>query len=319
MDRDEQQLKPTNEIVKLVLNSNSSLATNTNPIQVEIQMPVHLQKVYMYEAETQTSFDDNHNNNNDVSDLLSKEAGDEARLTGSNKYGLLSLDEYQIMRTGEEHCLKKYFSDDDISLTDEEIIVEKQMKEMNLDEDVDRTVLIENLNNNASTILHTSNSNLSNTLLLDDTTHLSATLAQSTSSRISHSRYIQTFKGNDDRDGDGDDDVDVDDDDDDDNDEELDQLIASTFTPNIEHEEILSTTNKIYSNHKNLSSIRCFVRQAINSCRQNLTLVDQLLENIPSSYEHILQRKVHRTNCIVNIPNTIKGLQYYPSTSVQTE
>ncbi|CAF2777694.1 unnamed protein product [Rotaria sp. Silwood2] len=298
MDRDEQQLKPTNEIVKLVLNSNSSLTTNTNPIQVEIQMPVHLEKVYMYEAETQTSYDDNKNN---ISDLLSKEAGDEARLTGSNKYGLLSLDEYQIMRTGEEHCLKKYFSDDDISLTDEEIIVEKQMKDMNLDED--RTVLIENLNNNASTILHTSHSNLSNTLLIDDTTHLSATLAQSTSSRISHSRYIQTFK----------DDVD-------DDDEELDQLIASTFTPIIEHEQILSTTNKIYSNQKNLSSIRCFVRQAIDSCRQNLTLVDQLLENIPlSSYEHILQRKVHRTNCIVNIPNTIKGLQYYPSTSVQTE
>ncbi|CAF4394195.1 unnamed protein product, partial [Rotaria sp. Silwood2] len=132
MDRDEQQLKPTNEIVKLVLNSNSSLTTNTNPIQVEIQMPVHLEKVYMYEAETQTSYDDNKNN---ISDLLSKEAGDEARLTGSNKYGLLSLDEYQIMRTGEEHCLKKYFSDDDISLTDEEIIVEKQMKDMNLDED----------------------------------------------------------------------------------------------------------------------------------------------------------------------------------------
>ncbi|CAF3703803.1 unnamed protein product [Rotaria sp. Silwood1] len=310
MDRDEQQLKPTNEIVKLVLNSNSSLTTNTKPIQVEIQMPVHLQKVYMYEAETQTSFNDdnNNNNNNNISDLLSKEAGDEARLTGSNKYGLLSLDEYQIMRTGEEHCLKKYFSDDDISLTDEEILVEKQMNQMNLDEEVDRTVLIENLNNNASTILHTSHSNLSNTLLIDDTTHLSATLAQSTSSRISHSRYIQTLKDNED-----------DDDDDDDNDEELDQLIASTFTPIIEHEQISSITNKIYSNHKNLSSIRCFVRQAIDSCRQNLTLVDQLLEHIPSSYEHIHQRKVHRTNCIVNIPNTIKGLQYYPSTSVQTE
>lgn len=151
------------------------------------------------------------------------------------------------------------------------------------------SVLIENLNNNASTILRTSHSNLSNTLLLDDTTHLSATLAQSTSSRISHSRYLQTFKQ-----------------DDDDNDEELDQLVASTFTPNNDNE-------------KNLSSIRWFVRQAINSCRQNLTLVDQLLDNIPSSYEHILQRKIHRTNCIINIPNTMKGLQYHPSTSVQTE
>jgi hypothetical protein len=77
MDTDEQQSKPTNEIVKLVLNSNSSLTTNTNPIQVEIQMPVHLKKIYMYEAETQTS-------SNEITDLLSKEAGDEARLTGSN-------------------------------------------------------------------------------------------------------------------------------------------------------------------------------------------------------------------------------------------
>ena len=132
MDTDEQQSKPTNEIVKLVLNSKSSLTTNTNPIQVEIQMPVHLQKVYMYEAETQTSL-------NEISDLLSKEAGDEARLTGSNKYGLLSLDEYQIIRTGEEHCLKKYFSDDDVSLSDEEITVEKQMEQMNLDDKGDRT------------------------------------------------------------------------------------------------------------------------------------------------------------------------------------
>jgi hypothetical protein len=133
MDADEQQLKPTNEIVKLVLNSNSS--STSNPIQVEIQMPVHLQKVYMYEAETQTS------NNNEISDILSKEAGDEARLTGSNKYGLLSLDEYQIIRTGEEHCLKKYFSDDDVSLSDEdeEMTVEKQMKQMNLAEEGDRT------------------------------------------------------------------------------------------------------------------------------------------------------------------------------------
>lgn len=132
MNRDEQQSKPTNEIVKLVLNSNSSLTTNSKPIQVDIQMPVHLQKVYMYEAETQTSFDN-------ISDLISKEAGDEARLTGSNKYGLLSLDEYQIIRTGEEHCLKKYFSDDDVSLTDEESTVEKQMKQMNLDEQGHRT------------------------------------------------------------------------------------------------------------------------------------------------------------------------------------
>jgi hypothetical protein len=132
---------------------------------------------------------------------------------------------------------------------------------------------MENLNNNAS---HSD-------FLFDDTTHLSATLAQSTSSRISHSRYLQTFK--------------------EDNDEELDQLVASTF-----------------SNHTNFSSIRNFLRQAINSCRENLTLVDQLIENLPSSsYEHILHRKIHRTNCILNIPNTIKGLEYYPSTSVQTE
>lgn len=131
MDMDEKQSKPTNEIVKLVLNS--SQTTNTNPIQVEIQMPVHLQKVYMYEAETQTS------SSNEISDLLSKEAGDEARLTGSNKYGLLSLDEYQIIRTGEEHCLKKYFSDDDISLSDEELTIEKQMKEINFDDKEDRT------------------------------------------------------------------------------------------------------------------------------------------------------------------------------------
>jgi len=129
MDTDEQQSKPTNEIVKLVLNSKSSL---TNPIQVEIPMSVHLQKVYMYEVETQTS-------SNEISDLISKEAGDEARLTGSNKYALLSLDEYQIIRTGEEHCLKKYFSDDDVSLSDEDITVEKQMEQMNLDERGDRT------------------------------------------------------------------------------------------------------------------------------------------------------------------------------------
>ena len=134
-------------------------------------------------------------------------------------------------------------------------------------------ILVENLNNNASTILHPSHSNLSNTLLLDDTTHLSATLAQSTSSRVSHSRYLQTSKDN----------------------------------------------NSSSSNQKNISSIRCFVRQAINSCQQNLTLVDQLLETMPSSYEHILQRKIRRTNCIMNIPNPVKGLQYYPSTSVQTE
>jgi len=136
MDKDEQQSKPTNEIVKLVLNSkSSSLTTSTtiNPIQVEIQMPVHLEKVYMYEAETQTL------SSNEISDFLSKEAGDEARLTGSNKYGLLSLDEYQIIRTGEEHCLKKYFSDDDVSFSDEEITVENQMEQMNLDDKGDRT------------------------------------------------------------------------------------------------------------------------------------------------------------------------------------
>ncbi len=128
------------------------------------------------------------------------------------------------------------------------------------------SVIIENLNNNA----RTSHSDLSNTLILDDTTHLSATLAQSTSSRISHSRYLQTFKEED-------------------------------------------------NNHKvSSSSIRWFVRQAINSCRENLTLVDQLLENIPS-YDPILQRKLPRTNYTMNTPNTIKGLRYYPSTSVQTE
>ncbi len=82
----------------------------------------------MYEAETQTS------SSNEISDLLSKEAGDEARLTGSNKYGLLSLDEYQIIRTGEEHCLKKYFSDDDVSLSDDDMTVEKQLEKMNFDE-----------------------------------------------------------------------------------------------------------------------------------------------------------------------------------------
>jgi hypothetical protein len=130
MDTDEQQLKPVNEIVKLVLNSKTS---SINPIQVEVQMPVHLQKVYMYEAETQTL------SPNEISDFLSKEAGDEARLTGSNKYGLLSLDEYQIIRTGEEHCLKKYFSDDDISLSDEELTIEKQMKQINFDDKEDRT------------------------------------------------------------------------------------------------------------------------------------------------------------------------------------
>ena len=151
MDMDEQQVKPTNEIVKLVLNSSGSLMNHpVNPLQVEVQMPVHLQKVYLYEAETQTS-------SSELSDRLSKEAGDEARLTGSNKYGLLSLDEYQILRTGEEHCLKKYFSDDDLSLSnddndeakddDEEqeegerpsaFDVERQLKQMSLGDRGDR-------------------------------------------------------------------------------------------------------------------------------------------------------------------------------------
>ena len=147
MDTDEQQLKPTNEIVKLVLNSNSSLkSTLTNPIQVEIQMPVHVEKVYMYEAETQTSSSliTSSSSSSKSSDLLSKEAGDEARLTGSNKYGLLSLDEYQIIRTGEEHCLKKYFSDDDDQVSfsdDEEISLEKQFQQIHFDdkETQDRT------------------------------------------------------------------------------------------------------------------------------------------------------------------------------------
>lgn len=140
MHTDEQQSKPTNEIVKLVLNSKSSSSfksTSTNPIQVEIQMPVHVEKVYMYEAETQTS--SSSSSPHELSDLLSKEAGDEARLTGSNKYGLLSLDEYQIIRTGEEHCLKKYFSDEDVSFSDEEISVEKQLEQMNFEEKEDRT------------------------------------------------------------------------------------------------------------------------------------------------------------------------------------
>jgi hypothetical protein len=131
MDTDEQQLRPTNEIVKFVLNPKTMMTTN--PIQVEVQMPVHVEKIYMYEAETQTL------SPNELSDLLSKEAGDEARLTGSNKYGLLSLDEYQIIRTGEEHCLKKYFSDDEISLSDDELIIDKQMKQINFDEQEDRT------------------------------------------------------------------------------------------------------------------------------------------------------------------------------------
>lgn len=307
MDTDEQQLKPTNEIVKLVLNS-SLKSTLTNPIEVEIQMPVHVEKVYMYEAETQTS---------DGSDLLSREAGDEARLTGSNKYALLSLDEYQIIRTGEEHCLKKYFSDDDVSFSDdeEEISLDKQLQQIQLedkeDEEEDRTGemeriiehvfscirytgLRENVNNNASIhLLHPSSSNLSNTLLFDDTTQLTATLAVSTSSKISHSRYLPTFE------------------------EEFQPLIPiesmgnDIHLPSIKHEE--------EKKKKNISSIRCFVRQAIDTCRQNLTMVDQLLEHLPSSYGHILQRKIHRTNCIVNIPNSIKGLQYSPSMSVQTE
>jgi hypothetical protein len=73
------------------------------------------------------------------------------------------------------------------------------------------------------------------------------------------------------------------------------------------------------TNQKNFSSIRWFVRQAIDSCQQNLTLVNQLLDQVPLSYEHILQRKVHRMNCILNAPNSMKGLQYCPSTSAQTE
>jgi hypothetical protein len=209
---------------------------------------------------------------------------------------------------------------------------------------------IDNINNNASTILHTSRSDLSRAVFLDDTTHLSATLAQSTSSRISHSRYLPICQA----DGESDD-----------NDDELDQLVASTFTPlmitNDENDEQqqqqlqrlqkqqqqqqqelssslsssssaaavsgkvlaarVSTESQLhYTNQRKLCSIRNFVRQAIHSCRENLTLVDQLLEHIPaSSYEHVLQRKVRRIDCIMNMPNSIKGLQYYPSTSVQTE
>ncbi|UJR31806.1 hypothetical protein I4U23_019283 [Adineta vaga] len=259
MDMDEQQSKVTNEIVKLILNSKSSLSTTMNPIEVEIQMPVQLQKVYMYEAETQTT-------SNEISDYLSKEAGDEARLTGSNKYGLLSLDEYQIIRTGEEHCLKKYFSDDDLSLSDggeeeEEISMEQQMKQMTFDDKIDKT-------------------ELSNTFFMNDTTHLSATLAQSTSSQISHSRYMQISKDS--------------------------SLIEDTCS----------------KSKRKMSSIRLFVRQAIDSCRENLTLVNHLLEHIPQSstnHDH-QQRNCHeQTNSILNLSNPIKGLQFYPSSSVQTE
>ena len=133
-------------------------------------------------------------------------------------------------------------------------------------------------------------------MLFDDTTQLTATLAASTSSRISHSRYLPTFQ------------------------EEMEQLIPTDSTPMMEDDVNLpSINNAKEEKKKNISSIRCFVRQAIDTCRQNLTIVDQLLENLSSSYGHILQRKVHRTNCIVNIPKSIKGLQYSPSTSVQTE
>ncbi|CAF1073900.1 unnamed protein product [Adineta ricciae] len=279
MDMDEQQSRVTNEIVKLILNSKSSASASTtiNPIEVEIQMPVQLHKVYMYEAETQTT-------SNEISDCLSKEAGDEARLTGSNKYALLSLDEYQIMRTGEEHCLKKYFSDDDLSQSndEEEIDIAKQMKQITFDENKDRTVGMENFNNNASTVLHTSPSELSNTFLLDDTTHLSATLAQSTSSQISHSRFLPTCKE--------------------------------------KSDEKLKIRSSSKSKRK-ISSIRLFVRQAIDSCRENLSLVNHLLEHIPStSFNDLEHGKLYqKSNCTLNLSNSIKGLRFYPSSSVQTE
>ena len=286
----------SNESVKFVLSSKPAAA-----LQLDMQMPVHVQQIYSYEAETQTSTPD-------FVDRLSKEADDEARLTGSNKYGLLSLDEYQILRSGEAHCLKKYFSDDDDDDDDdasrsdaakEEVNVEQQMNGMSLDEPDKSSGRLENFNNNASSLLRSTRSNLSNTLLFDDTTHLSATLAQSTSSRVSHSRYLQILK------------QDVDDDDD-----ELDRLVASTFTSSMNRDD----ERGVQFDTTQIASIRAFVRQAINVCQENLTLVDQLLEHIPAStYEHVLQRRVRRTDCIMDIPNAIKGLRYCPSTSVQTE
>lgn len=232
-------------------------------------MPVQLQKISLYEAQTQTT----------LSPSSSKEKlVDE--LTSSEKYALLSLDEYQIIRTGEEHCLKKYFSDDDRSETNEPL----SSSAMKIDD---------NLNNNASTVLHQSPSDL-----LDDATHLSAALAQSTSSRISQSRCLGHSKSNAPLD---------DDDEEEEDDDELDQLVASTFTP--------SRRNSF--EQKDLSSIR----QAIESCRENLNLVAELLEHHRSSttFEHLHQRKVRRSNCLIQMPNSIKGLQYYPSTSVQTD
>lgn len=310
---DEQSSKPSNEIVKLVLNSKRSLTSSTNPLELEILMPVDVQKVYFYEAETQTTKE---SENDSISDQLSREAGDEARLTGSNKYGLLSLDEYQIIRTGEEHCLKKYFSDDDRSIDDSadeenrtEIEVDQQLQTLTLNDRFHRNSL-ENVNNNASILLRRSHSNLSNTFYLDENTHLSATLAQSTSSRISHSRYLPVRSNN------------LDDDEDDD---ELDQLVASTFTPKMPlndrtTQQEQTTVNIHQSDQSKFSSIRNFLRQTIHSCQENLTLADQLLEQLPiSSYEHVRQRKVRRINCIMNIPKSIKGIEYNPSVSVQTD
>ena len=288
----------SNETVKFVLCS--------KPTEAALQLDMHVQKIYSYEAETQTS-------TAEFADRLSKEADDEARLTGSNKYGLLSLDEYQILRSGEAHCLKKYFSDDDDDDDDgdasrsdaakEEANVAQQMNGMSLDEPDKSSVLLENFNNNASSLLRSTRSHLSDTLLFDDTTHLSATLAQSTSSRVSHSRYLQILK------------QDVDDDDDDD-DDELDRLVASTFTSSMNRDD----DRRVHFDGPQISSIRCFVRQAINVCQENLSLVDELLEHIPAaSYEHVLQRKVRRTDCIMNIPDAVKGLRYCPSTGAQTE
>lgn len=268
--------QPRHEIVKFILQSNPSLIRGNQAVEVDIPMPVQLQRISLHEAQTQTS--------------SSKEKLVDDGST-SKKYALLSLDEYQIIRTGEEHCLKEYFSDDDD------------------DDDEDRSssspspVHIEdNLNNNASTILRQSPSDLSKTFLLDDATHLSAALAQSTSSHISHSRYVSQSQShpiatqNDDED------------------DELDQLVASTFTPAPPTEE------------KNLPSIRQFVREAVQSCQENLHLVAQLLEHLPAgssrsplSFERLHRRKVRRTDCLLQMPSSIKGLQYSPSTSVQTD
>ena len=144
------------------------------------------------------------------------------------------------------------------------------------------SVGMENFNNNASTVLHTSPSELSNTFLLDDTTHLSATLARSTSSQVSHSRFLLTCE------------------------EKSDEKL-----------KIRSSSKS----ERKISSIRLFVRQAIDSCRENLTLVNHLLEHAPSTaFNELGQGKLYqKSNCVLNLSSPIKGLRFYPSSSVQTE